>query len=930
MPARCPSSRREGARVSAALLLLACVPWTVPLEAQLPPASLVVHAVDAQGQAVSGASLRAGCPGGAELQAATDSRGFALISGLPACALSVTLASPGLPAEGCRDSPRRVAEGETLLLRAVLGPGAGDAAACAFTAVPLDGSVVARQDQDALPRDLPSSRSLWSLLETAEPAAILDRIDGAGLYLGQPGRFSMRGASWTQNTLLLDGLDVTDRSRGGTPLVEPGLGGLQSLEAISALAPVELQAPGVSLALATREPAGSWRGIVEVHGLTQALQASEPAGEAPPIARFGSSFDVDAVATGPLAGERLRGLLSAHAARVESLERDDPARLESRVLSLLGRLAYRPSPRDSLDLLASLVLRRRPFAGGAAFYGGPVSEDADSLGAGLGWTRTASGGTCWARAGAWRGTFTPDSQGHEPGRPVERLLDGPVPELVFPAGSRRTRWSASAGVALRGSRLGGAWQAPRFGLGLDGASAREAPGAGGPLPETVAGLPARVWEYAWGADSRRSARSLVAYAADRLVLRDRLLVEGGLRLEAARGSAAGAAQRVSWTTLSPRLQARLRLSRRGGLSLFGGWGEYTHQLLLEDLAFGDPNAPSAEVYRWSDANGDGRFDPTERGPLVARAGPGTAGGGLSALDPALRPPRTRELVLGLESSPGAGFVVSLTAFDRRERDRIESVDVGVTAADYVVRYLPDPGGDLVGPQDDQLLPVYDRKPESFGLDRYLLTNPPGLAGLHQGVELRVEKGLGRGLSLLAGATASRTEIAGANRGFRVVENDQGLVGELLDDPNADTHASGRGFFDRAYTLKVALAWRSRRELRAGVVARYQDGQPFGRLVVVPDLAQGPEAIPATPRGQLDGGSAGVPSGHRFSYTLTVDARLEQDLRLGSRRLALIAEAFNLLGARNEVEEDAVFGPAFRTPTAVQPPRVFSFGLRLDF
>ena len=58
--------------------------------------------------------------------------------------------------------------------------------------------------------------------------------------------------------------------------------------------------------------------------------------------------------------------------------------------------------------------------------------------------------------------------------------------------------------------------------------------------------------------------------------------------------------------------------------------------------------------------------------------------------------------------------------------------------------------------------------------------------------------------------------------------------------------------------------------------------------------------------------------------------LKFGLQLGTRRLALFAEAFNLLGTRNEVEEDPVSGPGFRTPTAVQPPRSVRLGLRLEF
>jgi hypothetical protein len=80
----------------------------------------------------------------------------------------------------------------------------------------------------------------------------------------------------------------------------------------------------------------------------------------------------------------------------------------------------------------------------------------------------------------------------------------------------------------------------------------------------------------------------------------------------------------------------------------------------------------------------------------------------------------------------------------------------------------------------------------------------------------------------------------------------------------------------------------------------------------------------------DEGRYVVPSGHRFTFTLTVDARVEKGLLFGTRRLALFAEAFNLLGTGHEVEEDALSGPGFRTPTAVQPPRVVALGLRLDF
>ena len=52
--------------------------------------------------------------------------------------------------------------------------------------------------------------------------------------------------------------------------------------------------------------------------------------------------------------------------------------------------------------------------------------------------------------------------------------------------------------------------------------------------------------------------------------------------------------------------------------------------------------------------------------------------------------------------------------------------------------------------------------------------------------------------------------------------------------------------------------------------------------------------------------------------------------MGSARLGLVVEAFNLLNTSNEVEEDPVTTRVFRAATAVQPPRAFRFGLRYDF
>ena len=232
--------------------------------------------------------------------------------------------------------------------------------------------------------------------------------------------------------------------------------------------------------------------------------------------------------------------------------------------------------------------------------------------------------------------------------------------------------------------------------------------------------------------------------------------------------------------------------------------------------------------------------------------------------------------------------------------------------------MPDPSGDIVGPSDDQLLPIYDRRPASFGRDALLLTSPEGHDSLYEGVEFQLIAGTPRARIWVSG-TAHRAVGAGGFRGYRPSENDQGLVGELFDDPNADTFDRGRLFSDRAYTIKIAGAWHAPGGIRLGSVARYQDGQPFARVVVVPDLRQGADFVMAIPRGRA-----------RFTFAITWDARAEKTFAVGRTQLGAVFEVFNLLDNTNEVEEDEVTGPAYRTMTALQPPRTFRAGVRLAF
>src|SRR5205823_9680133 len=172
-----------------------------------------------------------------------------------------------------------------------------------------------------------------------------------------------------------------------------------------------------------------------------------------------------------------------------------------------------------------------------------------------------------------------------------------------------------------------------------------------------------------------------------------------------------------------------------------------------------------------------------------------------------------------------------------------SINTGVPLTSYRPVLVADQGEDYLSPTDDRLLTVYDRLPSSFGLDRFSLTNPAGARASYNGIEVTGELRAGR-LYTLAGAMAYFTRARGGNRGFGALENDQGVVGEQYENPNAAPFEAGSVFFDRSYVLKWTTSYRADHDLRMAVAARYEDGQPFSRVVVAPDLAQGPEMVEA--------------------------------------------------------------------------------------
>lgn len=766
---------------------------------------------------------------------------------------------------------------------------------------------------DTFLRDLPLSDSVYPLLETVQPSLILDRFTNGGLYLGRPARVGGFQASWSQTRFLVGDVDVSDPNGTGAPLLFPDLGPWQRVRVATGLIGSQTNTTGLALDLVPRTATGTWQHTVGVSASHGGLTFKPPVGAQPAIAALEGRDRVSWIAGGPLR-PGLRSSLAASWTRTTQYDRAEPVPPEATLASMLASVVADAAGGSRLETVGWLQTARAPLEYRHAF--GAPAATARETGLHLQSTWHTPRGRRWpARlfAGYSQRSRTPDPIGSA--ATVERLVDGPIwGVLSSPRGTVR---QGTAGARAEGTpRWRGRTHAVTGGVDLVVASQHTPVSTVQTIGELTDGEPSRVWSFRNPTvPSRRGSLLFAAHASDTVRLTGRLTASAGLRVESVTGAADGAADGITWRSLLPRARLDWRLRERGSTTAFVGFTRSAARLSLDLLAYGDPAAPWAAVYRW-----DPRFGPVPGvTSLVARVGPGTGGvTDFVRIDSHLRRPISDELSFGVEARPSPRTRWQIAAVGRRERHFMTLLDVGAPTAAYTVATVTDPGANTGSPDDDKVIPVYSRRVESFGVDRYVLTNP-GLKAAYSGsLEISGQHATSR-LTFYGGATASIARGPAAALGYGPLENDQSVVTDTYVSPNADGFRRGRLFNDRAFTIKLSAVYALPWQIRAGAIARYQDGQNFSRLLVFPGLPQGTEAVRAFAAGDS-----------RFRFIAALDVRLSKGIAIGGRRLDAVLDGYNLTGQHYDVEERAAQAPNVRTPTAYQPPRVFHLGARITF
>ena len=762
-------------------------------------------------------------------------------------------------------------------------------------------------------RNLPISNNLFSLFETTEGEIISDRFYGGGLNTGHPASDGAFLNSWRQSQYFVGDVNVTIPN-GGSPFLFPVVMLWERVDVATGLMPLGVNVPALAVSLDPARPSTSWIRIVEGSASGKSFVARPSTSVAPPIETLTQWSHGDVFVSGPVS-PRVGLVAAIDWAGNSQVERTGTKEADGQAASAFANLVFTPDASHEIRTVGWVQRTKAPVAVADAFLRPLLADETTFTHVQSTWEQHNTKATTWRLFGAYSQANASRNDSLPQAFAIERLVDGPVPLLVDSGDRTDRQWSA--GVRMTTAPRGTA-RTHTFVGGADVGrlSARIGPGYVGTIGEAIDGERARLWQYTNnGTDAHRHVLTSSAFIGDRISFSPGRTLELGVAYDGVTGSADQAANGITWNNALPYVSLRWKQGASSHFTWVAGYRRAVDSLTVDTLAVGDPSAPSANIFRWS-AQG--------AGPLVARVGPGTAGDpAFSAIDSSLARPTTDEVVAGVEAQLTPNIRGRITGIAKRTNHLFNLVDVGAPLSSYTVLNVVD--GRPASDGGDVVLSVYSRLPSTFGADRYLLTNngQDGTATF-EGLVLNAEASLQR-LTLMVNATASQTDGPATYRGFHVDENDVGGVGELFVDPNATPSARGRLFFDRAFTLKISGVFAFPYGVTLGAIARYQDGQPFSRVTVVPGSttalqpAQGTEFVRAYPAGDA-----------RFMYTGTLDLRLQKQFAVGGVTFDLFADGYNVINMGNEVEERVVTGPGFRDITAIQPPLAVQVGMRLRF
>ncbi len=782
-------------------------------------------------------------------------------------------------------------------------------------------------------KEMPSGHNLWSLIENQDLSAVSERIDVGGLWSGSPALFSARGASsWTQNIFLLNGMDITDPYKGGTPLLYPDIFSLEFYKLTNASHPPEYIHPGGYLNLITGDESDDYHGSVSGYYTHHSLQSSNISDSLRSEGIYEShTFDYFTEGnfrfSGPLASEKLSFFTSITgfdlSRNLAEFDNENKSSLVSGILSL----RYRQSPKSTFRFLWSGQSLKHSSLGAAREVPFSSTNQAEEhfnvlqvfWDISLNHQHQFRTGIGYIQANYEYGLQQDTTLPHSREIVYNSFLHGKSPFA-------ENNFSRKLVFLFKGKsifpRFLGINHTLRYGMNVQFSSSSQDIDVYDNIHLLFhKGEPTHIAQFNTPVSHKEAGTGVNLYFQDTLSFSNLFSLYFGAHLSSQQAWVPNIQKeqnRINWLSLSPRLGVIIPLSKAKTSVLKLSYARYFNTLPLEYLSYGNPSSLGSLVYAWNDTNHDQMFQENEQGKLLKRQGPF-----YSSIDPDIQRPYADEGVISYNINFLPEWHFSLSGFYRVYRNAVNTKNVGVPFSEYETLYYIDSGDDRVPyTYDDLIFTVFNQNPDSLGKDFFLLSNIEAdtRATHYYGLDVNLTKRFGDVFSLFFSFTAINA-VGTTNPGNTVLENDIGVTGSLFDNPNAMINTEGRPCFDRGYTARLGFKYSAPLKFIFSGIIKYYDGQPFSRKIIIEGLNQGPFYIQAHPSGVA-----------RYEFNSTVDLRVEKKIHVGNSVLRLILDGFNVLNMALATEENEWTGAEFplRYATEIQSPRVLRMGISYEF
>ncbi|MGH9332676.1 MAG: hypothetical protein ACRD21_02885, partial [Vicinamibacteria bacterium] len=261
---------------------------------------------------------------------------------------------------------------------------------------------------------------------------------------------------------------------------------------------------------------------------------------------------------------------------------------------------------------------------------------------------------------------------------------------------------------------------------------------------------------------------------------------------------------------------------------------------------------------------------------------------------------------------------SATYSNRRARNVGDSIDIGIPFSAYSPVNVTDPGADgSLGTGDDGgQFTVFNLDPAFRGRNQRMLTNPEGFILDSDAVELVLQKRFSDNWQGLVSYTWMDAETT--TRGAAGGDGD-GANG-FYDNPNQLINAVGaKPFYHRPHQFKAVGTYNFPKEIRVSGVIRAQSGAPYARTFTVGGLNQGTVTILAERNGDS-----------RLGSVATADVTIGKTFRTGRASIMPEIAMFNIFNANEIFEINTASGANFGRVIGFLAPRIFRFGVRVNF